>query len=362
LRQFAKLHSDKKQISVGFIGYPNTGKSSIINTLRKKRVCSVAPIPGETKVWQYITLMRRIYLIDCPGVVYPSPNDTEADIVLKGVVRVENLKNPEDYISTLIERVRPEYLGRTYGIRSWENHEDFLSKIAKKSGKLLKGGEPDLSTVAKMVLNDWLRGKIPFYTPPPEDPIEKPIPPPREGEEVKRPIGVEQLFRKIQVSTSFLPEDMTREDVEKEEEEKERIAKELKQQREDKEAERRRAEIEAEADEDEDMPDWDEIYEHVVGEEVAELGDVPDSSEESGEEGEEEEEEEEEEESDDDRRRRRKQVKEPRMTTNKRKIGVHYYETANVKNRNRNKRRPEDPEKLLKRLRAPGNKRAGQRR
>lgn len=50
LRQFSKLHSDKKQISVGFIGYPNTGKSSIINTLRKKKVCDVAPIPGETKV------------------------------------------------------------------------------------------------------------------------------------------------------------------------------------------------------------------------------------------------------------------------------------------------------------------------
>lgn len=50
LRQFSKLHADKKQISVGFIGYPNTGKSSIINTLRAKKVCNVAPIPGETKV------------------------------------------------------------------------------------------------------------------------------------------------------------------------------------------------------------------------------------------------------------------------------------------------------------------------
>lgn len=40
----------------------------MINTLKKKKVCKVAPIPGETKVWQYITLMRSIYLIDCPGV------------------------------------------------------------------------------------------------------------------------------------------------------------------------------------------------------------------------------------------------------------------------------------------------------
>jgi nuclear GTP-binding protein len=68
LRQFSSLHNDRKQISVGMVGYPNVGKSSIINTLRKKKVCVVAPIAGETKVWQYITLMKRIYMIDCPGV------------------------------------------------------------------------------------------------------------------------------------------------------------------------------------------------------------------------------------------------------------------------------------------------------
>lgn len=50
LRQFGRLHSDKKQISIGFIGYPNVGKSSVINTLRAEKVCKVAPIPGETKV------------------------------------------------------------------------------------------------------------------------------------------------------------------------------------------------------------------------------------------------------------------------------------------------------------------------
>ena len=47
---FAQLHTDKKQISVGFIGYPNVGKSSVINTLRSKKVCNVAPIAVETKV------------------------------------------------------------------------------------------------------------------------------------------------------------------------------------------------------------------------------------------------------------------------------------------------------------------------
>ncbi len=49
----------------------------------------------------------------------------------------------------------------------WESSEDFLEKVAKKYGKLFKGGEPDVNTVAKMVLNDWQRGKIPFFVPPP---------------------------------------------------------------------------------------------------------------------------------------------------------------------------------------------------
>ena len=51
------------------VGYPNVGKSSVINTLISKKSCKVAPVPGETKIWQYISLMKRIFLIDCPGVV-----------------------------------------------------------------------------------------------------------------------------------------------------------------------------------------------------------------------------------------------------------------------------------------------------
>ncbi|XP_059945497.1 nucleolar GTP-binding protein 2 [Mesoplodon densirostris] len=177
LRQFGKLHTDKKQISVGFIGYPNVGKSSVINTLRSKKVCNVAPIAGETKVWQYITLMRRIFLIDCPGVVYPS-EDSETDIVLKGVVQVEKIKTPEDHIGAVLERAKPEYISKTYKIDSWENAEDFLEKLAFRTGKLLKGGEPDLQTVGKMVLNDWQRGRIPFFVKPPnaEPPVAPQLP------------------------------------------------------------------------------------------------------------------------------------------------------------------------------------------
>lgn len=65
LRQLSRLHADKKAISVGFIGYPNVGKSSVINALKGSKACNVAPIPGETKVWQYVTLTKRVFLIDC---------------------------------------------------------------------------------------------------------------------------------------------------------------------------------------------------------------------------------------------------------------------------------------------------------
>lgn len=167
LRQFSRMKSDKQAISVGFIGYPNVGKSSVINTLRTKNVCKVAPIPGETKVWQYITLTKRIFLIDCPGVVYHN-HDSDTDIVLKGVVRVANLQDATEHIGEVLRRVKKDYLKRAYKLKDWTDEEDFLSQLCKVSGKLLKGGEPDLMTAAKMVLHDWQRGRIPFFVPPPE--------------------------------------------------------------------------------------------------------------------------------------------------------------------------------------------------
>lgn len=166
LKQFDKLHRDKKSISVGFIGYPNVGKSSVINTLRSKVVCKVAPIPGETKVWQYITFTKRIYLIDCPGVVY-NTGDTDSELVLKGVVRPEKIEDATLFIKPMLELTNKESLKGIYGLSDWEDAEDFLAQLAFSTGKLLKGAEPDLNTVAKKLLHDWQRGKIPYYFEPP---------------------------------------------------------------------------------------------------------------------------------------------------------------------------------------------------
>ncbi|KAB1217239.1 Nucleolar GTP-binding protein 2 [Morella rubra] len=186
LRQFARLKGDKQAISVGFIGYPNVGKSSVINTLRTKNVCKVAPIPGETKVWQYITLTKRIFLIDCPGVVYQN-KDSETDIVLKGVVRVTNLEDASEHIGEVLKRVKKEHLKRAYKIKDWDDENDFLVQLCKLTGKLLKEmplchktmgilGNVAVFSARKMGSNigqagnvftcRMENGKIPFFVPP----------------------------------------------------------------------------------------------------------------------------------------------------------------------------------------------------
>lgn len=320
LRQFSVLHSDKKQISVGFVGYPNVGKSSIINTLKKKKVCNVAPIPGETKVWQYISLMRRIYLIDCPGIVPVSAHDSETGTVLKGVVRVENLETPSEHIASLLSRVKPEYIKRTYNLESWKNAEDFLSQLSIRMGKLLRGGEPDLDTSAKMVLNDWIRGKIPFFVPPP-------LPPSRaEEDHAKEVRGVDQPIRQIPVMSKFteedanggVPEDFEREDDAEPEDEDAAALSDEDEVDEDEEGHDEDEEEEEEDDDDDEFEGlaWEDVFSQRPRASKASASTDNDEV------------------SDDEEAPR---VKEKRMTTSKRKA-ENYYTHANVKNRNRAKK------------------------
>jgi nuclear GTP-binding protein len=177
LRQFAKLHNvthrgskkTKTPISVGIVGYPNVGTSSVINTLRRKAVCKVAPIPGETKVWQYVALTRSIFMIDCPGIVYDREGNNDVQAVLKGVVRVERLGSADktDVVDTVLQIVKKKDVIATYGILEWRDVNDFLDQLAKARGKLVHGGVPDAEAVARAVLYDWQRGRLPWFNAPP---------------------------------------------------------------------------------------------------------------------------------------------------------------------------------------------------
>ena len=74
---------------------------------------------------------------------------------------MELVEQPGDYVPTILAKVKKTYMARTYRIPAdWTNHLDFLEKLAQKSGKLLKGGEPDINTIAKMILNGNYKLKI----------------------------------------------------------------------------------------------------------------------------------------------------------------------------------------------------------
>ncbi len=151
--------------------------------------------------------------------------------MLKGVVRVEALPTPSEHIPALMERVKPIYLSKTYGIplpdkddptKSWDT-EDLLDKLARMKGRLLKHGEPDLDGVAKIVLSDWVRGRIPYFVPPPERPQELNE---VEAKTAKKGLkgkgkavdievaGVRQNLKTLVQKNTFLPEDVQKLDEE----------------------------------------------------------------------------------------------------------------------------------------------------
>lgn len=162
-RQLKTLYK-KDTLSIGFVGYPNSGKSSIINTLRNKKVCKTAPVPGETRCWQYITLMKDLYLIDCPGVV---PISDYKQAVLKGAIRIENVEEPDQYIADVINLTGKKAVEDCYDIK-FDDIEDLFKKMAKKYGKVVKGGEPNIDIISKTILHDLHRGKIPYFIAPKE--------------------------------------------------------------------------------------------------------------------------------------------------------------------------------------------------
>lgn len=78
-------------------------------------------------------------------------------------MRVEKVEHPEQYIPHVLKRVKKHHMSKTYDIPDWnDDHVLFLELLARKGGRLLKGGEPDLDGVAKMVLNDFSKGPRKF--------------------------------------------------------------------------------------------------------------------------------------------------------------------------------------------------------
>jgi len=167
LKNYTRNCDIKQTISVGIIGLPNTGKSSLINSLKRSSVCLSGAVPGLTRHVQEIKLDKHIKLIDSPGIVIAKDDDA-AIMSLKNCVRVETIKDPIAPVELLLKKCSKEELIMTYTITDFSNVNDFLQLIARRYGKMKKGGLYDVEAAAREVIKDWNGGKLPYYSKPPK--------------------------------------------------------------------------------------------------------------------------------------------------------------------------------------------------
>lgn len=158
LRELILRMTDKEEVTVGVVGYPNTGKSSVINMLKGKASAGTSPQSGYTRGLQKVKATNRIMLIDSPGVI-PFKRDDETKLALIGSLNAAKLKDPDIDAMTLIESLHGA-VESYYGIEPGEDSEESLERIALKKGKLKKGGKPDIMLTARLIIQDWQRGKI----------------------------------------------------------------------------------------------------------------------------------------------------------------------------------------------------------
>ncbi len=163
LKNYARIGDSKSIISVGCVGFPNVGKSSLINSLMRTRAVGVSSTPGFTKVAQEVILDKNIRLIDSPGIVFADGDS--AATALRNCVNVEELVDILTPIQAILERCPQGYLMELYGIPKFKAQDcmSFLALVAKATGKLKKGGIPNTDAAARSVLHDWNNGKIKFY-------------------------------------------------------------------------------------------------------------------------------------------------------------------------------------------------------
>lgn len=173
LKNYSRSSTGKGKtcVTVGIIGYPNVGKSSILNTLKRTRAVGVSPRPGFTTSMQEVVLDRNLRLIDSPGVVFDNPEEqgNASETMLRNCIDPDSVEDPIPAIQALLNRCSAESLMMTYSIPAFPKNDAmiFLAMIAKRNGKVLKGGIPDKVMAARTVLRDWNSGKIPYYTRPP---------------------------------------------------------------------------------------------------------------------------------------------------------------------------------------------------
>jgi ribosome biogenesis GTPase A len=157
-----KNRYNRKQ--VGIIGYPNTGKSSLINLLAGRGSVKISSESGFTKNMQKIRLTKEVMLLDTPGVV-PLKEDSTVyarDLIKHTKIGVRNytkVKEPGLVVFDLMKNF-PGVFEKYYGIEANGDYDTLIEQLGRKRNFLSKGGVIDEDRTARSILKDWQENKI----------------------------------------------------------------------------------------------------------------------------------------------------------------------------------------------------------
>ncbi|NXL92835.1 GNL3 protein, partial [Alectura lathami] len=169
LQEYGKTQN--KAIQVGLVGFPNVGKSSIINSIKRDRVCNVGPARGVTKSMQVVRVDKQMKILDSPSIA-ADPASSALTLALRSVLgtgesRSVDVVRAVDAILNHCSKQQASSVMMFYSIPEFGNTEEFLSVLAQKRGMLKKGGVPDTENAAKLLLCDWTGAKISYHSHPP---------------------------------------------------------------------------------------------------------------------------------------------------------------------------------------------------
>lgn len=149
---------------VCFVGYPNVGKSSIINILARRARTHVSAKAGTTRGVQWVN-MSWLKFLDSPGVI-PIHEFDERMLALMSAKNPEDLKKPEQtafYLLNFFKEISLSTLEKVcahYRVPYHEDLNEIFLAIGKRNHFLVKGGEIDTRRTALTLVRDWQRGRL----------------------------------------------------------------------------------------------------------------------------------------------------------------------------------------------------------
>ena len=146
------------------VGIPNVGKSTFINSFAGRACAKTGNKPGVTKGKQSIRLNKSVELLDTPGILWPKFEDQSVGLKLALIGSIKDeILNIDEMSLELIKYLQKDYadaLCERYSLDVCEDPIKVLEGIAENRACIKKGGEPDLSKAAALILDEFRSGTI----------------------------------------------------------------------------------------------------------------------------------------------------------------------------------------------------------